>query len=79
MRHFIECIKEGIQPITGGPEGLEVVRILEASSISLKQKGASVALSSLNGLNGSKNINGTDNVNGETAAEKPADGKLITA
>jgi hypothetical protein len=44
MRHYIECIKEGIQPITGGPEGMEVVRILEASNQSLKQKGASISL-----------------------------------
>jgi predicted dehydrogenase len=44
MRHFIECIKEGIQPITGGPEGMEVVRILEASNFSLQQKGASISL-----------------------------------
>jgi predicted dehydrogenase len=44
MRHYIECIKEGIQPLTGGPEGMEVVRILEASNESLKQKGASISL-----------------------------------
>ena len=44
MRHFIECIREGIQPITGGPEGLEVVRILEAASQSLVQHGVSIPL-----------------------------------
>jgi predicted dehydrogenase len=44
MRHFVECIKEGIQPVTGGPEGMEVVRILEASNQSLRQKGMSVSL-----------------------------------
>jgi predicted dehydrogenase len=44
MRHYIECIKEGIQPLTGGPEGTEVVRILEASNESLKQKGAAISL-----------------------------------
>jgi predicted dehydrogenase len=44
MRHYIECIKEGIQPITGGPEGREVVRILEASNQSLRQSGSSIPL-----------------------------------
>jgi predicted dehydrogenase len=44
MRHFIECIKEGIQPLTGGSEGIEVVRILEASNQSLRQSGASISL-----------------------------------
>jgi len=46
-RHFIECIREGIQPITGGPEGLEIVRILEAANRSMRKNGASVPL--LNG------------------------------
>lgn len=43
-QHFIECITEGLVPLTSGATGLEVVRILEASSKSLKQQGAPVTL-----------------------------------
>lgn len=46
-QHFLECIREGAAPITGGRQGLEVVRILEASSVSLKQQGGEVALDSM--------------------------------
>ena len=72
MRHYIECIKEGIQPLTGGPEGLEVVRILEAASQSLKQGGASIPL---NRLKSAKGVSGK----GEAAQAQPADKKLISA
>src|SRR6266702_1073242 len=44
-RHFIDCIETGTQPVSGGQEGLELVRILEAASVSLKAKGAAVVLS----------------------------------
>lgn len=40
--HFLECIKTGAQPLTGGPAGLEMVRILEAASASLHANGAPV-------------------------------------
>ncbi len=40
--HFIECITEGLVPLTNGHAGLEVVRILEAASESLKQNGAPI-------------------------------------
>jgi predicted dehydrogenase len=43
-QHFLDCIRNGSTPITSGAQGLEVVRILEASSISLKQRGAPVDL-----------------------------------
>jgi predicted dehydrogenase len=42
-QHFIECIREGKVPLTGGREGLELVRILEAASTSLRERGAPVA------------------------------------
>ncbi|MFT3868879.1 MAG: Gfo/Idh/MocA family oxidoreductase [Nibricoccus sp.] len=41
-QHFLDCIKNGTTPITSGQKGLEVVRILEASSESLKLGGAAV-------------------------------------
>lgn len=44
-QHFIDCIEQGTQPETGGREGLELVRVLEAASISLKGNGAPVTFS----------------------------------
>jgi predicted dehydrogenase len=42
--HFLECIREGKTPLTSGEQGLQLVRILEAASASLKQNGAPVDL-----------------------------------
>ncbi len=44
-QHFLDCIEKGSRPKTSGHEGLEMVRILEAASLSLKQRGAPVTLS----------------------------------
>jgi predicted dehydrogenase len=53
-QHFLDCIKFGKTPLTDGRQGLELVRILEASSESLNKGGAPVLLSAhLNGSNGS--------------------------
>lgn len=46
-QHFIDCIRNGQLPLTSGENGLEVVKILEASSLSLKNHGASVEVASL--------------------------------
>jgi predicted dehydrogenase len=43
-QHFLDCIRHGTQPVSGGLQGLELVRILEAASQSLKTRGASVEL-----------------------------------
>ena len=43
-QHFLDCIREGISPLTDGRQGLELVKILEASSASLKLGGAPVPL-----------------------------------
>jgi predicted dehydrogenase len=43
-QHFVDCISEGRQPVTNGRLGLDVVKILEASSESLRRHGASVDL-----------------------------------
>lgn len=43
-QHFLECIRSGARPLTDGVHGARVVRILEASSKSLREKGASVPL-----------------------------------
>jgi predicted dehydrogenase len=42
--HFLECIHESKNPLTCGVRGLELVRILEASSASLKLSGRAVRL-----------------------------------
>ena len=44
-QHFLDCIRNGRTPITSGYKGLEVVRVLEACSASVKQHGAPVDLS----------------------------------
>ena len=44
-QHFLDCIRQGRTPLTSGQQGLELVRILEASSESLKRSGAPVDLS----------------------------------
>jgi predicted dehydrogenase len=42
--HFLECIVNGTEPMSGGHEGLELVKILEAANLSLKSSGASVPI-----------------------------------
>ena len=42
-QHFLDCISKGNKPLTCGQSGLELVRILEAASKSLKHHGAPVA------------------------------------
>ena len=44
-QHFIDCIETLSQPITGGRQGLEMIRILEAASASLKMNGGPVTFS----------------------------------
>jgi predicted dehydrogenase len=43
-QHFLDCIKNGTPPLTDGKQGLELVRILEASTRSLEKGGAPVGL-----------------------------------
>jgi predicted dehydrogenase len=45
-QHFLDCIQHGKTPLTGGKEGLDVVRILEASTASLRQDGAAIPFDS---------------------------------
>jgi predicted dehydrogenase len=56
-QHFLDCIRDGTQPLTNGERGLELVRILEASSASLKQNGASVDLFPNTAENGRAKLN----------------------
>jgi predicted dehydrogenase len=43
-QHFLECIKTGQKPLTDGENGLDVVRVLHAANISLKNGGGRVLL-----------------------------------
>jgi len=44
-QHFVDCIEKKAEPVTSGRQGLELVRILEAASASLKANGAPVIFS----------------------------------
>ena len=43
-RHFIDCICNNKQPLTDGHAGLNVVRILEASTLSMRDRGRMIEL-----------------------------------
>jgi len=45
-QHFVDGIKTGNQPLTSGESGLEVLKVLEASSNSLKSNGAAMIVNS---------------------------------
>jgi predicted dehydrogenase len=40
LEYFVECISNGKEPFNSGHSGLRVVKILEAASRSLEQRGA---------------------------------------
>lgn len=44
LQHFAECIEKGLTPITDGHAGLQVVRILESASLSMRQRGKLIEL-----------------------------------
>jgi len=48
-RHFIDCIETNSAPLTDGRQGLEMIRILEGASASLKMRGAPFVFSTGNG------------------------------
>lgn len=43
-QHFADCVLNGSKPLTGGEAGLEVVKVLTASTESLKQNGRPVEI-----------------------------------
>jgi predicted dehydrogenase len=47
MQHFLDSIRNGTKPMTDGSQGLDLVRILEASSESLRRSGAAVNIEQL--------------------------------
>jgi predicted dehydrogenase len=46
LEHFLDCLRDGTEPRTGGREGLRVVRVLAALQESLDADGGTVALAS---------------------------------
>ncbi len=42
--HFLKCIAEGVEPLTGSREGTDVVRVMEAVDRSMERSGAPVAV-----------------------------------
>lgn len=44
LRQFVKCIEEGTTPVTDGQAGLRVVRVLEAATHSLADRGRVVEL-----------------------------------
>ena len=65
-QHFLDCIEDGTEPLTGGEQGLELVRILELSSQSLRTEGAPVSFAPINGSSDSLNRNGAKLNGGDT-------------
>lgn len=44
VRHFAECIRTGAKPLSDGWAGLRVVKMIEAGTLSIQQRGAPVEL-----------------------------------
>jgi predicted dehydrogenase len=56
--HFLECVAQRSRPLTGGLEGRDVVRVMEAIDRSLKRRGAPINVMSgerRNGYRGGRN------------------------
>ena len=45
--HFVACVRDGVEPMTGGEAGLHVVRLLEAATESMAHQGRLIDLRSL--------------------------------
>lgn len=43
-QHFLDCITKGIEPLTGGEQGLRVIQILEAADRSLREQSRAVPI-----------------------------------
>ena len=67
-QHFLDCITKGSRPLSSGRDGLDLVRILEASSQSLKTNGGPVALAQTSGLLSSEMKISSDQLQRELAS-----------
>lgn len=48
VKHFIECVRTGKKPLTGGEQGVRVVKVLEAMEESAKKRGSPVEMEQKN-------------------------------
>lgn len=67
-QHFLECIQKGNTPLSSGRQGLDLVRILEASSQSLKGGGAPVTFTQSAGVLSSEMVRSADRLNRDLAS-----------
>jgi predicted dehydrogenase len=71
-QHFLDCINHQEVPLSGGREGVELVRILEACTASLKQNGAVVEIGErsrvVNGIHKATAAIVSKQLNGRTSA-----------
>jgi predicted dehydrogenase len=76
-QHFLDCINSGTTPLSDGNQGLELVRILEASSESLKLGGAAVELfkSNGNGVNSLLAVEAASRLSAPVPADSRVNGK----
>ena len=44
LKHFVDCVRDGLAPRTDGAEGVRVVEILDAAQLSMREGGAPVSL-----------------------------------
>jgi predicted dehydrogenase len=80
-QHFLDCIERNARPLTDGYQGLQLIRVLEAASMSLKQGGTPVALARVERPDANRNGNGNGhgyvqggNGNGNGAAKGNGNG-----
>jgi predicted dehydrogenase len=81
-QHFLDCIRSGQVPLTNGRHGLEVVKILEASSKSIRENGAGILLQDSKvkaGVNGKSGLNGTSGSHGKPRRRAKPAGRTIAA
>jgi predicted dehydrogenase len=41
-QHFVDCVEKGVRPRSSGAHGLEVVRVLEAADVSIREGGRTI-------------------------------------
>jgi UDP-2-acetamido-3-amino-2,3-dideoxy-glucuronate N-acetyltransferase len=56
-QHFLNCIVSGERPVTDGNEGLRVLRILNASQLSMEQQGKRIRLDGKKAAESQKDLN----------------------
>jgi predicted dehydrogenase len=79
-QHFLDSIRDESTPMTSGRQGLEVVRILEASGISLRQNGAAISLEAMETWNDDEHkMNGNGKGNNGDGTGHGHGGRVVPA